>query len=457
MMIDLQFIEEIKNTKVIRGENNTTFDGISIDSRKIKPGEIFIAIKGETYNGHDFVTDAINSGAKALVVESELENDQIPNDITIIQVVSTIEFLGELSHRWRKSFKNLKVACITGSNGKTTSKEMAASILSVNNTVHKNSGNYNNHIGLPLTLLKLNESHDICVTELGMNDFGEIRQLTRIAEPDVGTITNIGRAHLEKLGDIEGVALSKSELVENFNSNNTFIVNLDDPRVFNISKKINCKKITYGINCEVSHLKAFDIKSDDHQFIKFKMQIGNHSIDMRIKGIGQHNVMNALCASGIGLSLGCSDEEIQIGLERYTPSHMRLEIIESPQGFKIINDSYNANPDSMTKAIEELSRLKNNNKTIAILGDMLELGVESPKQHRSISQILNSNNIDYVIAYGKYAKCILEGLENRIEASTVDSHKEAADILVNIASPNDLVLIKGSRGMKMEKVIQHLY
>ncbi len=457
MNISKNFIINSTKGEIVWDNKIPPISSVCIDSRRIKENELFIALKGENFDGHNYVKEAFEKGASAAIVEN------IPNNISgfkeklLIKVVSTKKGLIDLAKSWRDSFKNLKVAAITGSNGKTTTKEMAYSILSVNHSVLKNSGNFNNDIGLPLTLLNLTDQHEICVVELGMNDFGEIRLLTDISKPDVGAITSIGRAHLEKLGDIEGVAKAKSELVENFNEKNTFCVNIDDPHILRISEKINCNKINYSLESQNADIWADDIIKDGFKSISFKLNIGNNHETVRIRGIGIHNVLNSLCASAISHTLGCTLDEIQAGLERYQPSQMRLEVIESPQGFKILNDAYNANPDSMIKGIDELVTHKSNNKIIAILGDMLELGKNSHNEHRNIGKYLSKSKVDIVITIGEESKYIVEGLNGTNKGYCAKDHEEASNLLINLAGRDDVVLVKGSRGMKMENVIQNLF
>lgn len=456
-MIEQKFVLSAINGELLSGPEDSKFISVSTDSRRLKEGQLFFALKGQNFNGHDFINDAIAKGAAGIVAEYVPENLVRNENTAIIRTDSTLSALGDLSKSWRRKFRKLKVVCITGSNGKTTTKEMTYNILSIKYNVLKNQGNLNNEIGVPLTLLNLDREHDVCVVEMGMNDFGEIRKLASIAEPDIATITNVGRAHLEKLGDLSGVARAKGEIVENLGSNATFVVNGDDPYVRKIADRTGCRKISYGITEKDSDITAEDIMTEGLESINFKMRIKGRGFSLRIKGIGRHNVMNALCASAIALSLGCTDKEIQAGLERFTPAYMRLEVFDSPQGFKIINDTYNANPDSVTRALEELSSLKDGNRTIAILGDMLELGTNSSSEHRKIGELINSFSIDYVICLGDHAKCIKAGIKNKDRVSHVSTHSEAARLVNSVARPGDLILIKGSRGMKMEKIIQNLY
>jgi len=454
-MLELSRVLNSTNGVLLSKSDEAIFTGVSTDSRKIRKDELFFALYGSNFDGHDFVLEALEKGAKGAVIERPLF--LIPNGKVLIKVPSTLESLGDLASTWRRSFVNLRLAAITGSNGKTTTKEMASNILSLKFSVLKNTGNFNNLIGLPLTLLKLREGHNAAVVELGMNDFGEIRRLSEIAAPDIGAITNIGRAHLEKLGGIEGVVRAKAELVEGFTENKTFVTNMDDPWVKKIGEPIKCHKISFGIDTPQTYISAKDIETVEFSAVRFKMIVGGDKLPIRIRGIGLHNVMNALCAAGIAIAFGCNTDEIQAGLERFIPAYMRLEVMDTSFGFKIINDTYNANPDSMRRGVEELVRLKGSGRAIAVLGDMLELGMASEAEHRSLGEFLCDSKVDLVIAYGKQGEHVLEVLRGRAKGILAETHEEAAENLIKLAKEGDLVLIKGSRGMQMEKVVQRLF
>jgi UDP-N-acetylmuramoyl-tripeptide--D-alanyl-D-alanine ligase len=454
-MLKLSFVlNSIEGCNVSKYKD-VDFSGVSTDSNKILGDELFFALRGERLDGHNFISEALDRGAQGAVVEKD--GYESKNGKIIIRVPSTFKALGDVARAWRNKFQGLKLAAITGSNGKTTTKEMASSILSLRYSVLKNSGNFNNLIGLPLTLLKLTEHHNAAVVELGMNDFGEIKRLTEISNPDIGVITNIGKAHLARLGSIEGVANAKGELIEGFDESNSFVVNMDDPLIRKMAAGVECIKIPYGIKSRGVIISARDVVTDGFSAISFMMNIDGKEFPARMRGIGIHNVMNALCASGIALAFGCSDEEIQAGLERYSPVYMRMEVLDSPFGFKIINDTYNSNPDSMRRAIEELIRLKSDGRAIAVLGDMLELGSESMTEHRMLGEFLRELEVDYVIAYGEFGWCVLEGFRWKSRSIYAETHEDAAEKLKNYAGRGDLVLIKGSRGMKMENIIQRLF
>ncbi len=453
-MMDLNFLLDSTRGTLISGNPNCVFKGVSTDSRKINKDEIFFALKGENFNGQDFLEQAFDKGASGAVIEDAPLQD-IDNKV-LVQVPSTLKALGDLAASWRMSFPNLKVAAITGSNGKTTTKEMAWSIVSLKYKTLKNTGNFNNLIGLPLTLFELTSQYKAVVVEVGMNDFGELSRLSEIANPDVGTITNIGHAHLEKLGGLDGVARAKGELVENFKQDNIFVINLDDERVKKIADNLNCQKVTFGINSKDAMITASDIESGDLKSIKFNMNISGEVLPVSIKGIGLHNVLNSLCAAGIAVSLGCDGAQILEGLSNYTPANMRLQVLDTTYGFKIINDAYNANPDSMKRAIDELVRLKGDGNTLAVLGDMLELGDGSEMEHLELGAYASKSGVDHLISFGAFSGKTLEGYINSRKGLPAQTHEEAAKLVLELARPGDLVLVKGSRGSRMERVIKEI-
>jgi UDP-N-acetylmuramoyl-tripeptide--D-alanyl-D-alanine ligase len=453
-MLGLDFVLNSTKGKLVSGRGHGSFSGVSTDSRNISDGEIFFALKGDNHDGHEYIDEALKKGASGAVIEDSSRAHN--GGKLLIQVPSTLKALGDLASGWRKSFPELKLAAITGSNGKTTTKEMAWSIVSRKYKTLRNTGNFNNLIGLPLTLFRLDASYKAAVVELGMNEFGEIRRLAEIALPDTGAITNIGRAHLERLGGIEGVAKAKGELVEGFGRGNVFVVNADDPRVVEIARDTDCRKITYGIKSAEADVTAKDIRQDGFSGINFLMAAGGEEFPVRLSGIGMHNVMNALCASSIALSFGCGKDEITEGLGGFSLPRMRLEVEESPAGFKVINDTYNANPESMRSAVNELMALKGGGRAIAVLGDMLELGEMSTGEHSGLGEYLAASGVDYVIALGIFGRAVLEGAGNKTNGFYAESHEEAARIVREIAGQGDLVLVKGSRGMRMEEVTNRL-
>ena len=388
------------------------------------------------------------------MVEKFVKN--FPDDKAIIEVPSTLEALGQVAKSWRLNFENLKVIAITGSNGKTTTKEMISHVLSHRYNILKNQGNLNNLIGLPLTLLDLKAQHDIAVVELGMNTFGEIKRLAEICNPDVGIITNIGKAHIGNLGGIDGVKKAKGELVEQFdNTDKIFIVNSDDERVVDISKLIHCRKIFYGLNGNPDY-KAYDIKRDRSGFINFKTVINDEPTEIRIRTIGLHNILHALCAISVASLFDISAKDIRESLESFQFPKMRLEILRSTKGFTIINDTYNANPDSTMRALGELVELKGKGRAIAVLGDMLELGEMSGSEHDNIGRYLSELGVDYLFSTGVHSRSIYEAAKSSVNSMHAEDQKELSDAILKVVDKDDVVLVKGSRGMKMENIVKYL-
>lgn len=431
--------------------------GISIDSRKVRQGELFVALKGDRFDGHDFVSDAIRNGAwGALVERNALEKHygNLGGLKNILPVEDTLYALQEMSLMHRKKF-SLPVVGVTGSNGKTTTKEMLASILATKGPVLKNEGNLNNHIGVPLTLLKLRADHRSAVIEMGMSAPGEIDLLARLTRPSVGVITNIGPAHLEFLGSMDRVAAAKAELLLNLEQEATAVLNADDRYYENLRSTMHGKAITFGITNRAD-VSASDIRqNDDH--VDFLLRMDGTASAVRLQAIGNHNIYNALAAAAAALALGIPVDAIRNGLEDFVPVAMRSEV-KIVQGRKIMADYYNANPASMEAAIKALASLAKDRKAVAVLGDMLELGPIAAEAHQNIGRLAAQEAVDCLITMGAFAGQTAQGALRSgmphdcvIEAA---NHGEAARLIMKLSSPGDVVLIKGSRGMKMEKILE---
>ncbi len=337
------------------------YGGVSIDSRRIRRGDLFFAIKGDK-DGHDYVRAAVAAGAGAAVVERErLKNPPEPR-AGLIFVPSTARALADMALEWRKRFENLKVVCITGSNGKTTTKQALSGILGFSGCpAVANRKSFNNSLGLPLTLLEIRREHRVCIAEVGVSAPGEMDELARIAVPDIGTVTNIGAAHIGRFGSAERIAEEKSRLFSSFGKENTVAVNLDDPLTRKIASGLDCVKTGFGINSPEAEVSAFDIRGSDRS-TSFTMRIRGCDFPVTVPAIGGHNVMNFLCAASLALALGRSCREIVGGMENFKPAEMRMEVSEIMDGVTLIKDCYNANPDSVAAALEELSRLKKTGK-----------------------------------------------------------------------------------------------
>ncbi len=449
---------EIKQLDLLLGRlERVEIKGVSIDSRNIREGELFVAIKGDRFDGHDFVPEAIKRGAwGALVERSALESryESLGGLKNILPVEDTLFALQEMSHMHRKKY-SIPVIGITGSNGKTTTKEMLACILKQKGPVLKNEGNLNNHIGVPLTLLKLNARHRAAAVEMGMSAVGEIDLLARLVSPDTGVITNIGPAHLEFLGTMDRVAEAKAELLGNLRPNGTAVLNADDRYFPTLRGKFAGRVLSFGID-QRADVRAGDIRQGK-DYTDCTLDAQGSQVNVRLRTLGRHNIYNALAAAAGALATGMTPDAVKFGLENFTPVSMRSEV-KIVSGRTVLADYYNANPGSVKAALETLATLRTGAKSIAVLGDMLELGETGAEAHREIGRTAARLGIHAIIALGALAAHILEGAReagmpgnNLFTAST---HAEAAELLKKHSKTGDAVLIKGSRGVKMEKILE---
>lgn len=426
--------------------------GIATDSRKLKKGDMFVAIKGERFDGHEFAESAVKDGA-AIVLSQEHLKKVIP----YILVEDTIKALHKLAKYYKNKF-DIPFIAITGSSGKTTTKDMVASVLSEKYKVLKTQGNFNNALGLPLTLFGLEHSHELCILEMGMNSLGEIKLLTEIAKPETGIITNVGTAHIEKLKSRENILKAKMELFTYFNEDNTAVINGDNDMLQQIGHK-PYRILSYGIN-DGNDCRAFNIVEKGEVGIDFEVLYQNQKESYHVPIPGIHNVYNALSAICIGKIYGLSGSQIYNGLASFKPSKMRMEIFMGTQNIKVINDVYNANPDSVVAAISALASMEAPGRRVCILGDMLELGDYSEEGHEKVGRFAAESKMDLLIAVGKMSSAIINGAGNSkggsIELYSFGTNQEVIDNLKNIIKSNDTILIKGSRGMKMENIVESL-
>ncbi|MBI4682457.1 MAG: UDP-N-acetylmuramoyl-tripeptide--D-alanyl-D-alanine ligase [Nitrospirae bacterium] len=435
-------------------EDSKTFSGVSIDSRKISEGEVFFAIRGDKFDGHDFLTNALVKGSGAIV---GIRPESLPAGKVIICVNDTLRSLQDLAHFLRMRRK-IPVVAVTGSNGKTTTKEMIYQILSGKYRTLKNEGNLNNHIGLPLSLTRLHPDDEVVVLEMGMNASGEIRRLCEIAVPSHGVITNIGSAHVGMLGSYEAVRAAKLEILEGLS---VAVVNADNDFLMQgleRTKDFEGEMITFAVNNE-AHVMARDVRATKTGS-DFLLEIkGNGGATVNLKVHGLFNVYNALAASAVTFSLGMSIDEIRAALGAYSGFPMRFEVIEK-NGITVINDSYNANPSSVEKSVKELVRLGSGGRVVAVLGDMRELDEFSEKEHRAIGRMISETGVDVFVAVGEMMNMAAE--ESASEKSgaaapevfTYIDADSAKDNIMAILRPGDTVLVKGSRSMTMEKIIE---
>jgi len=438
--------------KLISGSPNGPITGLSTDSRTIKPGELFIAIKGERFDGHAFVEGALLKGASGAMVSGSQSRRNV-GTVPFIEVKDTTIALGDIASFHREKF-HIPVIGITGSNGKTTTKEMVYSILTNRINVLKNEGTQNNHIGVPITLLKLNKTHEACVLEMGMNHKGEIARLTRILKPTIGVITNIGPSHLEFLKTIENVLLAKCELFEGIQGDRgVVIINGRYPGLESETKKrFKGRVITFGFDkgCDIW---AEDVITQDNCITATI----NGAHKLKINVLGLHNIENALASWAVASILGLKEELILDALAGFKLPPMRMELI-NVNGVQIINDSYNSNPLSAESAINTLSGFKTNGRRIMVHGDMLELGDAGHDAHRRLGELIAQSNIDILICIGEFSKetakeSIARGMKES-QVKVCDGLKATAELLSEMVQPGDVLLLKGSRRMKMEELIE---
>jgi UDP-N-acetylmuramoyl-tripeptide--D-alanyl-D-alanine ligase len=442
---------------LLQGKGNTTFQGISTDSRTIGAGDLFIALKGPHFDGHHFAQEALKKKAGGVVIEEDKVGDIRWNGYqskAVIVVKDTLHALGDLAQERRRKYQT-PVVGVTGSNGKTTTKDMISACLKTIFPILKTEGNLNNLIGLPLTLLRLTEKERVVVLEMGMNVPGEIRRLTEIAEPDVGLITNIETVHLEGMGSLETIKREKGELFRRMRKGGTILVNQDDPRVVELASEFSGQKITFGIEGPAD-VMAREIRLQGSEGTTFTLIMEGEAIEIGLPLLGRHFVLNALSAVAVASLFGIELGKVKKALEQFQPSPMRMEIVRLKGGVMLINDAYNANPKSMESALETLCEVRGKGRAIAVLGDMLELGDFSVEAHQRVGERVGELSIDFLLALGEEAPVVVEsairqGLDPE-RARVVASHPEAISMLRNVIREGDWILVKGSRRMAMEKV-----
>jgi UDP-N-acetylmuramoyl-tripeptide--D-alanyl-D-alanine ligase len=435
--------------------------GVCSDSRRVQGGELFVPLQGGRFNGHDFIQEALAQGVAGSLLqrgeEGRAKEWHLP-DRFLIRVDDVLESLGDLAHFWRRR-QPARIVAITGSNGKTTTKEMAAHILSEKFKVLRTEGNLNNLIGLPLMLLRLSPEHEVAVLEMGMNQKGEIRRLRAVAAPQVSLITNIGRAHLEFLETLEEVARAKGELWENLAGEDWIGVNLDDPQVCKLAAGARCRKKTYGIS-PAADVRAESIGSDSGKGIRFTLAVDGQKRSVGLRAFGQHQVSNALAAGCIGAILGVEMDGIVTGLETFRPIPGRGQILFLGRNISVFDDTYNANPDSLKATVSAFSALKGERRGILVLGDMLELGSASAEAHQKAGKEVGEKEFAHLFLMGDYTAHLAEGAreagmrEERIHRLRTDPEMVAG--LMEILEDGDWILIKGSRRMGMEKILEGL-
>jgi UDP-N-acetylmuramoyl-tripeptide--D-alanyl-D-alanine ligase len=443
-------IAEFAGAPVLSGDGNALIETISTDSRTIKRGELFVALRGENFDGHNFVESVVKTGAAGAIVDLNWKGG-IPANFAVIRVEDTLQAYQNLAAHYRKSL-SLKVLAITGSNGKTSTKDFAAAVLARRFRVTKTQGNFNNHVGLPRTMLEGTSEDEVAVWEIGMNHRGEVAMLAKLAAPDTAIITNIGVAHIEFMGSRAAIAAEKGALAEAVGAEGSVILNADDPFSEGIAARTSAKVIFTGTTGGTVRASEITQSATGTNFTIFE---GAHRCRAQLPVPGLHMVQNALLAVAAGRAFGLSLEDCAAGLAAAPLTKARLQIKEIG-GVQFIDDSYNANPDSMKAALRTLVELDADGKRIAVLGEMRELGEESMRDHREVGERAAELGVDQLIAIGDVAAAIAEAARNAglPNTSVVRSTSEAAQLLGEIAAPGDLILVKGSRGAHTEQVIE---
>lgn len=469
-LFTVEELREVISVKVLAGDapdwTKQRIRQISLDSRSIGPGDLFVAIKGDRFDGHDFVAAALARGAVGAIV-----HDAFPGDrVTVARgskrwppfVLGTRDPLfayQQLATHHRSRF-DIPLVAVTGSNGKTTTKEMVASVMAHRWTVLKTDGNLNNRIGVPQTLFRLNRRHQAAVIEMGVDNIGQTTRLCEIARPTVGVITNIGPDHLEFFRSMEGSAQAKAELLDHLPAEGVAVLNADDAYFDYLAARAQSRVVSFGFS-EKADVRAMDVKSDGGDGTIFRLLLPGkirHTI-VHIRVQGRHNVTNALAAAAVGSVLGLPGAVIAQGLARFRPAAMRSQIIVS-QGVRIINDCYNANPASMKAAVQLLAQAESEQRKIAVLGDMLELGAAAVQMHEDIGAYVARHTVDRLISCGPLGRSLADGARRAgmdpahiLEAPDAQA---AAVAVKGLVKPGDVVLVKGSRGMRLEQVVSAL-
>lgn len=439
----------------LSADGNIIIRSVSTDTRSLEPGSLFVAIRGERFDGHDYIREALDKGAALVIAE---KGASIPGDVPAVRVENSVEALGKLAGYHRSRFR-IPVIAVTGSVGKTSTKEMIAATLSAGLKVHKTKGNFNNEIGLPLSVLELDDSHQAAVFEMGMRGFGEIDYLARIVKPDIAVITNIGISHIERLGSRQNILKAKLEVIRGMTDDGVVILNGDDELLSGLRGLLSQKTIFYGMD-ETCDVRASDLLSRGEEGISFfaQRQAWEHRFFVPVPGI--HNVQNALAAISVALTLNLDGETIEKGLLSYSGDRMRMNIAEM-DGIKVINDAYNAAPASVSSALKVLTEIGANRRKWAVLGDMLELGDWAEDAHREIGMQVAESGIDYLVAIGDLARWYVEGaldhgmpLEN---TRLFQNAQDAQSYLSQRIARGDVMLFKGSRRMNLDVLATSLF
>jgi UDP-N-acetylmuramoyl-tripeptide--D-alanyl-D-alanine ligase len=439
----------------LSGASDVVPSGVSIDTRTLERGELFVAIAGEHFDGHDYLETAVERGAAAVLVS---RNGTARLPVPAIRVDDTIAALGALARQHRERFAG-PVLAITGSNGKTTTKELTADVLAVAGVnVRRSLGNLNNHIGLPLSVLALEPEDEALVVELGMNHAGEIAQLAEIAQPDAGAITQVAPAHLGLLGSLDAIARAKGELLDHIRSGGTAVLNADDERVMSQRSRFSGRELLFGFSA------GADFRGDDSAGPEggFRLETRFGACDVRMRLPGRHLIQDGLCACALAYASGLLGDgalEVMRGaLESFCGVPGRLVLRDTAGGITVLDDSYNANPESARAALDTLAGIRGKRRALAVLADMLELGDESPALHAELGREAAAAGVDLLIAVGPLSVAMAEAARaaGLPQVAQVGDNEAAIEELRAVVRTGDVILVKGSRGMAMERAVRAL-
>jgi len=448
---------------LLQGRTDSAIHGVSTDTRQLVAGNLYIPLKGANFDGHDFLEEAIAKGAGGLLVEArnagilEKFSEKTDSGLKII-VEDTLTALGDLARFWRRKVGRPVIA-ITGSSGKTTTKEMTAAILGQTFSVLKTEGNLNNLIGLPLTLLRLHQGHDLAIVELGTNSRGEIKRLTEIAEPDIGLVTNIGLAHLEGLKTLECIREEKGDLYGTMSKSGLAVFNADDEFMTPLRRSWPGRTLTYGVTSPAD-LTASDIAKWGTSGQSFTLNAGTEHSVVQLSASGLHNVYNALAAVALSRASGIGINEISHGLRNFHPVAARFEVHLLPNGAFLVDDTYNANPASVREALKTLQALKGNHRSVVILADMLELGDQAEQLHEAVGVEVAATDAGRLFLKGPLSRSTAAGaVKGGMSEELIIFFEKPEDIVDRILSftgAGDWILVKGSRRMKMEEIVKKI-
>ena len=457
----LSDIIEASGGEVLTGKQSIGFTGINTDSRQIRPQECFVCLKGDTYDGHRFIPAVIQMGVRGVItakaaLDQALVTQLLESGTTCITVQDTLVALGDLAAFLRRR-SGISVMALTGSNGKTTTRTMSAHVARQRFNVLSPFGNFNNLVGVPLTLLRIEPDHEWAILELGMNSPGEIRRLGEICSADIGLITNIGPAHLEGLGSLEAIMEAKGEIIETISGNGTLIFNADDPLVMRLAPRAQCRTVLFG-RAPQADIRASSLKSHPYG-VSFRLHVPRGQRQVQLPVPGLFNVSNALAAAAVGTCLKIPLDDIQAALQSFAPVKGRLNVLELPGDVHVIDDTYNANPASVQAAISTLKDISDDRRCMAVLGDMLELGQTAAELHREIGCMAAKTGLDRLFVTGEFALDVAQGAQECGMSSKTIFCGPKQDIIKHldeVLAPGDWILVKGSRGMRMETLVQAL-